>query len=173
MKKFRLAAGVVSALFFAANSAFAYDVLLTFEGKVVPTTCKVDGLSEIKLNPVSTSALKSSGDFAGASPFTIHVSGCDATKLKGKFSFEFPKVDAKTGALINSAPGGSTAQIQLLDHGSNPIHLLASFAQEPFAPVVANGSEARFAFAARYLAGEDPVTAGDVKAELTFDLVYE
>ncbi|BCT34704.1 type 1 fimbrial protein [Pseudomonas protegens] len=174
MKKFRLAAGVVSALLFAANSAFAYDVLLKFEGKVVPTTCQVDGLNEIGMNPVSTEALKEPGGYAGEKVFFISVSGCDGTKLKGMFSPDFSKVDHKTGALKNSVPDGSTAMIQLLDHESKPIDLMLDSISKPyFAPLSVSANAAQFVLAARYLAGDVPVTAGDVKAELTFDLVYE
>lgn len=174
MKKFRLAAGVVSALFFAANSAFAYDVLLKFEGKVVPTTCQVDGLNEVAMNPVSTEALKEPGSYAGEKVILINVSGCDGTKLKGMLSPDFSKVHHITGALKNSVPGGSTAMIQLLDHQSNPINLMTSPVTKPsFEPVSVSATAAQFVLAARYLASDVPVTAGDVKAELTFDLVYE
>ncbi|MGZ0783825.1 fimbrial protein [Pseudomonas saponiphila] len=173
MKKFRLAVGVVSGLLFGANSAFAHDVLVKFEGKVTESTCVVSA-EDVKLDHVSVNALKATGDVSSPRPFSINVSGCDGSKLKGRFVVSPSTIDPLTQAIINSAPGGSSAQIQLVDFdGGTVIKLLEQYAGEPLTPMITSDDGANFQFFARYLAANGPATAGDVKAELMFDLIYE
>lgn len=172
MKKFRLAAGVVSGLLFAASSAFANDVLVKFEGKVVESTCLVTG-EDVKLEPVSVSSLKATGDVSAPRPFAITVTGCDGSKLKGRFAVNPSNIDMNTGAIVNTVSGGSSAQIQLLDYDSKPVDLSLHFGGNALAPKYADATQTIFPFFAQYLAANGPVTAGDVKAELMFDLVYE
>ncbi|MDP9527341.1 fimbrial protein [Pseudomonas protegens] len=173
MKKFRLAVGVVSGLLFGANSAFAHDVLVKFEGKVTESTCVVSA-EDPKLDHVSVNALKSTGDVSSPRPFSIKVSACDGSKLKGRFVANPSNTDPRTQALINTAPGGSSAQIQLLDSdGKTAIKLFEQYVGEPLTPVATSEVGANFNFFAQYLAANGPATAGDVKAELMFDLIYE
>lgn len=172
MKKFCLAAGVVSGLFLGVNSAFAHDVLVLFQGKVTESTCVVEATNP-ELDTVSVNALKATGSVSSPRPFSITVTKCDGTKLKGRFVVNSSTIDESTGAILNKAPSGSTAQIQLLDHDYKAINLLEQAVGNPLVPFSVNDELTVFPFFAQYLAANGPVTSGDVKAELMFDLIYE
>ncbi|MDP9505717.1 fimbrial protein [Pseudomonas protegens] len=173
MKRSWWVAGLASCLSLAVSNAYAHDVQLNFQGKVTESTCAVSSVSDVNLNSVSTNAFKGAGDVAGMKIFSVTVTGCDATKIRGKFNAPISDLDLSSGALLNTEPGGSTVKIQVLDQDYAPIHLARANMEDPMQPALADASGAYFNFYAQYLAGAEPVTAGDVKAKLMFDLVYE
>ncbi|MDF2397172.1 fimbrial protein [Pseudomonas sp. 3MA1] len=173
MKKSWWAAGLASCLSLAVSNAYAHDVELNFQGKVTQSTCVVDSVKNVNLDSVSTKAFQATGDVAAIKPFAVTVAGCDGTKIAGRFNAPFSDIDSSSGALLNADPGGSTVRVQILDKDYKAINLAMAQLEKPMNPDFADGSSAGFHFYAQYLAGAEAVTAGDVKAKLMFDLVYE
>lgn len=170
MKRSWWVAGLASCLSLAVSNAYAHDVQLNFQGKVTESTCVVGSLQDIELHAVSVNAFDGVGSTASNIPFSIEVTGCDPTKISGKFSAFATDLDVNTGALLNKQPGGSNVQIRIVGLDGEAFNL---FGKEPFKPVATGASVSYFPFFAQYYAAGEIVTAGDVSAKLMFDLVYE
>ncbi|MFB4249089.1 fimbrial protein [Pseudomonas idahonensis] len=173
MKRSWWVAGLASCLSLAVSNAYAHDVELNFQGKVTESTCAVESVYDVNLESVSTNAFKAAGDVAAITTFGISVTGCDGNKIAGRFNAPMGDIDYISGALRNAAPGGSSVQIQILDRDYKAISLFDAKLASPREPDFANESSASFNFYAQYLAVAETVTAGDVKAKLMFDLIYE
>lgn len=173
MKRSWWIAGLASCLSLAVSNAYAHDVQLNFQGKVTESTCAVESVSDVNLESVSTNAFRAAGDVAAITPFGISVTGCDGNKIAGRFNTPAGDIDSSSGALHNAAPGGSSVKIQILDKDYKAISLFDSRFADPMKPGFANELSAVFQFYAQYLAVAETVAAGDVKAKLMFDLIYE
>ncbi|MGC5701193.1 type 1 fimbrial protein [Pseudomonas sp. NFXW11] len=179
MKKLWLAAGMASGLLMAAGSAWASpDVTLQFTGKVSSETCKIGGVEqggythEVPLPPVGASALAAKGAVAGLKPFELKFTGCTGSTVGVWFKPDLLSVDPLTGALRNQIAQGSNAQVQLLDGQQQPLNLV-SIAPDDVQKVNVSDGDATLKFYAQYLAAEDNTSAGDVKAHVVLDMVFE
>lgn len=170
MKRSWWVAGLASCLSLAVSNAYAHDVELNFQGKVTESTCVVESSQDVGLHTVSVNAFNGVGSTSANEFFRISTSGCDPTKLAGKFNTSPSDVDIKTGGLVNKQPDGSNVQIKIMDSDGKTLNLVAG---EPLKPVVYNDTESYFPFVAQYYAADAIVTAGDFSAKLMFDLVYE
>lgn len=173
MKKSFVAASLALVPLLIGANAMAADVTLKFNGQVSSETCTIANMNngaQVEVLPkVSIGALARQGDVAGVHPFSLGLSGCTGSKVTTRFNVS-DKVDPTTGALKNTVPGGSTAQVQLLNSKYQPINLHNNAGTETVTIV---NNTATLSFFAQYLAASDDTTAGDVRTEVLVDLDYE
>lgn len=118
----------ILALVAAAAPAMAADGEISFNGKVLSTTCTIGAGGgatgnknmTVKLPSVSASALANSGDVAGRTPFSIQLSGCTGDSTNVSTVFESgDTVDTVSGRLnlvtAGADPVATNVQINLLN----------------------------------------------------------
>lgn len=185
-KRFR-STGITAALLasvLTAPSVFANTGTVTINGAVTATTCTVNvngGTSPgtVILPTVSASLLSSSGNTAGATPFSIGVTACSAgaTKMDIHFTSGFNA----SGRLSNgAAPGGAAnnVEVQLLRADQSVIAGNASYGSQytnqstgsTYAATLA-GNAATQNFIAQYRSNGS-ATAGAFSASFNFTVVY-
>nr|APF30618.1 F17-like fimbrial subunit [Gallibacterium anatis] len=194
MKKLLLTTLIAAGLG-VAQTAFADQTnsgTITITGKVLDTTCKINGQDSgdltVKLPPVSTKALASTGKTAGTTLFTIDLSECSSasSKLASKaavyFSNDADKVTAD-GKLLNKLGGspGDAAQnvvVQLLHKDDTVIDITQAYDQytQDKDKVAITGNspngKAKLQYKARYYA-TDVAGAGEVKSTVNYTIAYE
>ena len=174
-----------------ARTAFADQTnsgTITITGKVLDTTCKINGQDSgdltVKLPPVSTKALAHTGATTGDTAFTLELTECSsatnqlATKAAAFFLNESDKVTAD-GKLLNK-PDGTAAQnvvVQLLHaDGDTPIDITKDYeGQTPDdkkALMDSGNKKATLRYKARYYA-TDVAGAGEVKSTVNYTIAYE
>lgn len=186
--KHLLLAGVAAG---AANMAMAGQTI-TFQGTIVSSTCVVkvgttEGDATVTLPTVSTKDLPALGATAGATAFTLNVTGCTAitgyTGIKTRFAAH--KVVGKNLGNEETASAAKNVAIQLLE-GEITDNKELDFATVGSAGYVVSTNSAllsdataSFPFVARYIAEKDTpvaepdtVEAGNVKAVVDYELVY-
>ncbi len=163
----------------ATSGAFAADGTITIQGQVTDASCMIavdggTGDSTITLPAVSKSALAVPGDTAGATKFTMQLSGCPSSGSV-RAAFAPLNVDPATGYLQNTATvsPASNVQIQVLDGTVTPIDLRDNTGNE-YVPFVDQGGAgvADLHYAARYVA-TGVATAGQVDTQLVYTLDYQ
>ena len=90
---------------------------INFSGKVLADTCtvNVNGGNTVTLPTVMTAAFGgTAGTPAGATPFSVALTGCDTNTASAKMAFSGTNIDAASGNLKNTV-SGSNVQIQLLN----------------------------------------------------------
>ncbi|HBT4791449.1 TPA: type 1 fimbrial protein [Klebsiella quasipneumoniae subsp. similipneumoniae] len=172
---------VISSAFTA--SVFAVDGTITINGKITDTTCtiSVDGGSNdatVTLPTVSASSLSAVGQTAGATPFTISLSGCSGTSLNTASTYFEPGayVDSTTGRLnidTTAADAATNVQVELLNADMNAIVAGASTANgQNDVPVdISSGSGMLNYFAQYYATGSS--TAGSVTTQVDYTMTYQ
>ncbi|NBF03873.1 fimbrial protein [Pseudomonas sp. Fl5BN2] len=185
MKKLFVAAGMASGLLMAAGSAWAdgVDVRLEFTGFISTETCSVENTAsgtyvhKVDLPPVGSSVLAEKGTVAGLTPFKLKFTGCSGSTVGVWFKPDLTKVDALSGALINTYSGVETAsnvQVQLLNSQQQALNLNTITPDDIQKVNVDKGSkDATLNFYAQYLAGADNTTGGPVAASVVLDMVFE
>ena len=177
MKKTLLSAILIasfSVAAFAPQSAQAANSgTITFSGRVLADTCTiaVNGGATVTLPNVPTTAFGSTvGTTAGATPFTIALTGCDTNTTTANMAFTAgTNVDTATGNLKNATSGGANVQIQLLNSASAVINTSTN----ANAPVIAVASGAgSTSLTARYISTATATTAGLVTSTVGFTLTY-
>lgn len=195
MKKVLLAASIVSALSLVGY-AHANSGTIKFDGEVTDATCDVvidDGagtVTTVNLPPVSKAALSATNSVAGKTQFILKTSNCQnfggtgqPSKVAAYFKPDANNVDSTNGLLNNIASGTDAAtkvQLELVD-GTNNNTIKAGFASQmnatggnEFVAITGtspNGS-VELPYAVQYKSVAGGATAGDVKGEVAFDLVY-
>ncbi len=203
----RLASAPLCALsltLLGAAPAHAVDGTITITGEIADQTCKIEGKDPphdfiVNLPKISTSALKSVNDTAGATPFTIKVTDCPMT-LTGdiKVYFEpgattdhdkgylyaYTQTSATTTAQtsIPDRSGASKADnvsIQLLNTNGTVIKMGASVGEQGgLGQTLVNASEgstktATLRYLARYIkSGEGAIKAGKLVSYVQYSIVY-
>jgi major type 1 subunit fimbrin (pilin) len=172
-------------LLLAAGAAFssaanAADGTVNFHGKVIASTCSVEGGSDltVPLPPVSTTALANVGSVAGRSAFSLALKGCtvgDDNPVKVGVIFENgTNVDQSTGRLtIDSGDKAAEGvQINVLDDQQKLIPIGAqTAASTQIADIDAEGNAKLNYFAEYYASGA--VKAGDVNSRVEYSLIYQ
>lgn len=195
MKKVLLAASIVSALSLVGY-AHANSGTIKFDGEIVDATCDVvidDGagtVTTVNLPPVSKAALSAVNSVAGKTQFILKTSNCQnfgdtgqPSTVAAYFKPDANNVDATNGLLNNIAADNDKAtnvQLELVD-GTNNNTIKAGFASQmnadggnQFVAITGtspNGSVS-LPYSVQYKSVAGGATAGDVKAEVAFDLVY-
>lgn len=122
-----ITAAVLGASALVASAAQAApDGTITFNGKVVGETCTVDvnktgsSSATVTLPTVQTSALKTDGDVAGRTGFTMSVSGAACLKANAgangtvkAFFQQGPNIDPDSGFLTNTATAAAATMVQI------------------------------------------------------------
>lgn len=159
---------VTCALAFSVG-AHAYDAQINFNGRILNSTCKIN--SAVTPTSMSVPLVDAEArDFIGAgstqknTDFTIALSECTATTTTVKWD-NMANVDSTTGALINTAAGGSNVQIRVLN-GATPINMVADTGRS------FTGASASLTYTAQYYAKTVPVTPGLVSTYGTISLIY-
>src|SRR4051812_2985019 len=103
---------------FASSVAFASDGTISFSGSLTDATCviKVNNTSangSVGLPAVSKASLASSGLVAGATTFTLNLTGCTTGKTINAYFEAGPTVNSVTGNLVNGGTAGNV-EVQLL-----------------------------------------------------------
>ncbi|MBK0012739.1 fimbrial protein [Stenotrophomonas sp. S41] len=157
----------------AANAA---DGTITFTGKVNAKTCEINAGSSkdftVNLPPVGTTALKTAGDVAGRTAFSINLTNCSAGKVATYFE-PGVTVDSSTGNLVNTATGGaSNVQLQLLTANGSVVKVSGTGTlQAGTWTDVADKGAAKLDYAAQYFATGQS-TAGDVASSVKYTIIY-
>ncbi|WP_415750385.1 fimbrial protein [Burkholderia sp. BCC1988] len=156
------------------------DGTVSFVGKVIASTCSVEGGSDltVPLPPVSTTALTDVGSVAGRSAFSLALKGCtvgDENPVKVGVIFENgTNVDQSSGRLTidSGEKAAQGVQINVLDHQQNLIPIGAqTSANTQLANIDADGNAKLDYFAEYYAAGD--VKAGDVNSRVEYSLIYQ
>jgi major type 1 subunit fimbrin (pilin) len=164
---------VIAATAFAPTAQAANSGTINFTGKVLADTCAiaVNGGATVALPNVSALAFGSTvGTTAGATPFTVALSGCDTSTAKANMAFTAgTNVDASTGNLKNATGGGANVQIQLLNSTSQVINT-ATNANSPVINVTAGAGSTQLT--AQYISTATATSAGLVTSTVGFTLTY-
>ncbi|PRM15880.1 Major fimbrial subunit precursor [Haemophilus influenzae] len=180
MKKTMLAASLVLSLGLA-SSAFAKDGTVVIEGKITDQTCIINNFTsdkdiKVKLPTVKAASLATANATSGRTPFKIELTGCKASsteqRVKAFFLPDAAKVNAE-GRLINTGTA-TNVDVQLLNaDGTTGILAGENIATQNVTPVNLNGVDTgTLKYNAQYYATA-AATAGDVKATVDFNIVYE
>jgi major type 1 subunit fimbrin (pilin) len=149
MNKTLLTTALIAGLSIAAfvPQAARADGTINFTGKVVQNTCSfnVNGSGTangvVALPVVFTSALQGLGKVAGATPFSIVVSGCDSNLTSVQELFSTSAGIAADGNLTNTAAASTNVEVQLLSGGTGGAVInLATGANSPVGTLVTSGS---------------------------------
>ncbi|WP_082720351.1 fimbrial protein [Burkholderia sp. MSMB1835] len=165
-----------------STMAHASDGTISFDGKVITSTCKIDGESgnfTVHLPPISTNALTAVGNVAGRTPFSLSLSGCtvgDGNPVKVGVVFEpGANVDQSTGRLTLDQGEDKAQGIQLnvLDAQQKQIMIgSASSSNPPQAVDIGADGKAKLDYFTEYYAS-GAVKAGDVNSRVEYSLIYQ
>lgn len=161
---------VATVLSTASAGAFAYDAQVNFNGEVLAQTCEINGAVtganiDVVLDTIGVNALANAGDWAGNKKFTIQLTNCTAATTTVKWE-QMINVDSATGALKNTAVGGSSALIRVLNADLSPVDMAA----DPGRTIT--GPTAALDYYAQYYAATGPATPGLVTTFGYITLVY-
>ncbi len=158
--------------------AHASDGTISFSGSVVTATCVVKvnnsaASATVTLPTVSQSVLATNGQVAGATRFTLNLSGCTAGKTVSSYFEAGASVDTTTGNLINGGTAGNV-QVQLLTATGAPISV-GSSSQATTAGIAMTATPAVTGgvlnYAAQYYS-TGVSTGGSVTTSVTYSLTY-
>ncbi|RIY31419.1 hypothetical protein CKF54_06650 [Psittacicella hinzii] len=186
MKKFALPSLLTLALtaVLAPNTLANQSGKVTFNGKVIDTTCVIKSGDENKtvaLPTVAKSVFTNTGDVAGQTPFELTINGCtnvgsSSASQGGIHWLTDANVDLTTGTLNNvlTSNQASGVNIQLLDNTFAAIKIGSTDDISSIKYVtLQNNQDITVRFYAQYYATSGTVTAGDVQAVAKFELVYK
>ncbi|MBD9646302.1 type 1 fimbrial protein [Pantoea sp. PNT02] len=173
-KKALVAAALLSA--FSFNAANAVDGTITFTGRIIATTCDINGGPggsvdiPVAMGTYGADQFGASGSTVGSVPFQIALTNCDAALTSASVLFEGTQ-DAANPQLLALTTGGTTADnvgIGIYEsNGSTQIPLNTSSASQTL-----NGNAATLNFIAKYVSTDATVTEGDANAVANFTIQY-
>ncbi|MDF7659017.1 fimbrial protein [Erwiniaceae bacterium L1_54_6] len=162
-------------------SGFAYsasDNTISFQGEVTAETCSVtvngNTTSPVVLMPtVSTTDLSASGDTAGATTFTMGLTGCtgDSTASTTVSTVFVGNNVSSTGNLTNTGTAGNV-EVQLLDPQDAVIDLTDGYTASGDLTLASGETESSANYNVQYYATGVP-TAGTVVASLQYAVSYQ
>lgn len=180
MKKTLLSAVMIASFGVAALASMSAQAASTgtinFTGKVLADTCTINvngsGNNTVALPSVMTTAFSSTvGSVAGATQFTIGLTGCDTNTTSAKMGFTGTQIDSSTGNLKNATTsGGSNVEIQLLDSAGTAINTSTNVNAPTIAVASGVGSTT---LKAQYISTAAATTAGLVTSSVGFTLTYQ
>lgn len=168
--------GLVSALALAVPGwVLASDGTITFNGAVTDTSCTVvvnggtaDGT--VTLPTVSTGILNLSGNVAGATNFTLDLSGCDPVGTVNAFFEAGANVDPATGNLTNTGTAANVV-VQLFADNDLTQQIKPGLEGQTSATDVIAAAGTLY-YVAQYYA-TDAATAGTFSSTVTYSLTYQ
>ncbi|ANY17792.1 fimbrial protein [Bordetella pseudohinzii] len=175
------------------GTAHAVDGTIIINGEIIDQTCKINGREPqvhiiVSLPKISTSALKSVGDTAGATPFVIKLTECPAAlsgNVKAYFEPGF-STDYDNGSLyayvatgidVDEAQKVDNLGVQLANPDGQKIELggTSSFGAEAALSTTkgAMTKEATLRYLARYVkTGTGNINAGKIVTYVQYSIVY-
>ncbi|MBB6188278.1 fimbrial protein [Rhodanobacter sp. MP7CTX1] len=156
----------------------AFGTMSLSQVTVTASTCRVtaNGGGTVTLPDVWRSALASSGKVAGATAFSIAVSGCGPALSTVQTYFSSNTVDSTTGNLVNTSGTGfaGNVEVRLLDgqNSSATINLNSTNVTTQTATTNLTSGGATLMYQAEYYA-TGAATAGSVKTTAQFTMVYQ
>lgn len=173
-KKALVAAALFSA--FSMNAANAADGTITFTGRILATTCDINGGPggavdiPVPLGTYGADQFGASGSPVGSVPFKIELSGCDAAITDAAVLFE-GTADSADNTLLALTSGADTASgvgIGIYEaDGSTQINLGSSSATQ-----TVTGNAATFNFIAKYVSTAATVGEGEANGVANFTIQY-
>lgn len=158
----------------------ATDGTITITGQVIAQTCKVDGKSAgtadaktVFLPDVLTSQLATLGATAGEKPFSIAVTGCDASLSSVRTYFTGTNIDSTNGRLNTATGNAAGVQVQLINGDGSIIALNGADAAQNSKVVTLTSGAATLDYKARYYANAATVGAGAVSTNVAFTMIYQ
>lgn len=174
-KKFAIAAVI------ATPGIALADNTITFQGEVTDQTCAVTvngttGNATVLLPTVSSADLAAANTKAGATPFTLGVSGCSPTGPQAvKFKFNGRNVDAN-GNLSNIAGSNpaSNVALQLLESvGGSQINLSGGVVTANSVINLNGAASGSHDFGVQYISVPGSATAGLVTGVTEYTASYQ
>ncbi|WP_114195059.1 fimbrial protein [Edaphovirga cremea] len=175
-----LIAAVVGITF--AGSALAADGTITINGQITDTTCSIsvnggNNNASLILPTVSTTALPTLGSVAGATPYSIALTGCTGAVLNsaGTFYEVGNRVDLASGRL-NSIGTASNVHVELLNADLEVIKIGGTRAEQHILPIdisTGDGSGTMNFYARYYATDMTGATAGNVETQVDYSIVYD
>lgn len=168
------------ALAIVTMPAVAFNGVITINGEVTAGTCAIavnggTASATVTLPTVSTNALGSIGQTAGATGFNLALTSCPTTGSVRAY-FENIGVEQTSGNLSNKAvaSGGKNpaqnVEVQILSANSTPIDLRTNTGNNVLVNFSATGGATLY-YSAQYIA-TGAVGAGLVSADLIYSLDY-
>lgn len=172
----------------AAQALQSPSGTITFSGKVVGNTCviQVTGTNSagsasvaggaatgtVTLPTVYTTAFSGAGTVAGATPFSISLTGCDSSFTTAQTLWQPGSNLSSTGGRLKT--GNSTVDVQLLNSSNTAMDLSQTTAGGQ-SSTAANfsGGAATLNYSAQYYANNATVTAGAVSTSTQFTVIYQ
>lgn len=162
----------------AAKAATAIDGTITINGQVVAASCTVavnGGAANgtVVLKPAPTSALASAAATYGDMPFTIGVTGCDAS-LNGKTVTPYwSGTNINGNGRLTSTGTATNVDLQLMNGNDTTAITLngAEGGQGTTGTTVASGAATMTYYARYYATGA--ATAGTVSSTVNYTLIYQ
>jgi len=181
MKKSAISALIAGALSLAAGAAFASDGTITFNGALTATTCAINGNGTsskdftVTLPTVSTSTLTAAGQTAGATSYSIALTGCTPVTTTSKAAVFYEAgstVDPADGRLVVATGGAQNVKLELLNQDETQIK--AGFSRDLQNSKAANISSgaATLNYEVRYYATA-ATTAGAASSSVVYSIDYQ
>ena len=178
MKKTLLSAVMIASFGIAALASMSVQAAssgtINFTGKVLADTCTINvngsSTSTVALPTVMTAAFGTTiGSTAGATPFTVALTGCDTNTKSAQMAFNGTQIDGATGNLKNATSGGSNVEIQL--SSSSGFINTSTQANAPLINVTSGAGST--SLTAQYISTATATTAGLVTSSVGFTLTYQ
>ena len=187
MKMLKLAGAIAFVGLLTPLAANAADGTITFSGLLLDTSCGVqtvtgggtvtNGNFSVTLPSVLATALPSDGTTAGATPFTMVISGCPTSLATAKAYFSGTNINTdgylkntdETGGVSGAA---SNVELQLLNGDSSSIDLHGlNSASQGVAPATMSNGNGQINLQVQYHA-TGAATAGSVTSTVDYTIEY-
>ncbi|RJT19677.1 fimbrial protein [Buttiauxella izardii] len=181
-----LSAAIILAAVSSPLIANAEEGDVTFNGKVVASTCVLKGVNGtaqktgviVTLPDVNVGEFNKTSLLAGMTPFTLELENCNtATKQNASVHFEGPEAPNDPDVLRNTidAPAGGASGVGIAlfeDNGTDKISVKPGVYSAKQA--IVNGDNAlKFKVAYKATEGIALMSDGNVSAKAIFDIAYE
>lgn len=179
-----LIAGFGIAAFAPQAASAAATGTITFNGKVLSSTCSVGTVTggsatgnnvAVTLPDVQSTAFTAQGSVAGLTPFALNLTGCPTTPSGVQVGATFSgAIDGTTGAIQNTSGASfSNAEVQLTNASGTALNLNSQPAFGPVTATIAAAGTATLGYQAQYYQPTaTAVTAGTVTAVVSYTLTY-
>jgi major type 1 subunit fimbrin (pilin) len=167
----------------AANAAMASNTI-TVNGELVAKTCTVVGGQgagvkgnsadfAVTLPTLNNSEFKTAGSTGGDTHFTLTLADCEADQVvSAHFAPLLKNVDLATGTLMNTQAGGSTIQVQFLDHQNADAAIKLADGTDLGTATAGPDGSADLIYTARYYAALANATAGKYVSTMEYSITY-
>lgn len=167
-------AGLVS-----VNAHAASQNTIRFQGEVNAQTCNVDvngssGSPIVLLPTVSTGKLALASSYAGATPFTINVSGCQAPASDNQaINLVLAGNNITTSGNLENTGTAKNVELQLLESvGGKSIDLSSGSASVSGMQLAKGSTSTSRDFAVQYFTPTGSVSAGTVLSSVQYAISY-